>query len=98
MALTFFKYLKKPQRQFNIPYRFYDPEQEKRDAREARIRKEIDEERGIRTLGDYRSTIKGSFRGHRGSGAMHESLKNNRTVKVLLWVFILAMLAYLFLR
>lgn len=98
MALTFFKYLKKPQRQFSIPYRFYDPEQEKRDQREARIRKELDQEQGIKTPGEYRSTIKGSFRANRGGGALNQGIKNNRTVKVLLWVFILAMLAYLFLR
>jgi hypothetical protein len=98
MALNFLKFSKKQTRQFSIPLRYYDPEQERKDNREERIRKELNIEKNTTNTGDYRSSIKGSFRANRGRRSVLEPKKNNRTVTVILIVFILVMLAYMFLR
>ena len=95
MALSFIRFNKKPIRQFSIPYRYYDPEQERRDEREQRIRHELEMEQIAKDPSSYRSAIKGSFRAHRKSVALGKGSENNRTVKIILIVFILSMLGYM---
>ena len=61
-------FTKAPQHQrFNYSPRFYDPQKEEMQERENRIRKEIEEERGIKseTTSEYRSRIAGSFQAAR---------------------------------
>jgi hypothetical protein len=97
MALNFFNTSKKHVRQFSIPYRFHDPDQEKRDERESRIKNELVAEQATKNMGEYKSSIKGSFRRSRGS-IIAKSGKSNTFIKVLLLIFILSMFAYFFLR
>ncbi|GIL22369.1 MAG: hypothetical protein BroJett042_08820 [Bacteroidota bacterium] len=61
-------FTKAPQHQrFSYKPRFYDEQKEEMLARENRIRKEIERERGIvsETQGEYRSRIAGSFQAAR---------------------------------
>ena len=70
-------------------------EQERRDEREQRIRHELEMEQIAKDPSSYRSAIKGSFRALRKSVALGKGSENNRTVKIILFVFILSMLGYM---
>ena len=92
-----FFYIPKSKR-FSITPRFYDPDQEERDARERRIKEEL----GIRdeNNGDgkpYRPNVKGQFRNsgtwQAKSGAEARRASNTRLI---ILIFILALIAYLF--
>jgi hypothetical protein len=86
-------------KQFNIPYRFYDPRKEKREEREARIKAEMDlegDDNG-RNLG-HRPSIKGSFKSGLRKNQFARSERKKSNFRLLLILAILALLAYMFLR
>jgi len=96
--MAIFQIFKKPQiRNFNIPYRFYDPDKEEREEREARIKRELgldDKEESI----DYKSAISGSFRNRLSPRFDAKKERTNSTFKVILFVFIMALAALLYFR
>ncbi|MCL3779952.1 hypothetical protein EMN47_06070 [Prolixibacteraceae bacterium JC049] len=95
MKLKFF-HIPKP-RQFDVPPRFHDPEQEERDLRERRIKQELgmtSEEEKM----NYAAGIKGQMRrGAKGLtiASQHRRKSNTRVVVIAL---ILAGLLYFFLN
>ena len=78
-------------RQFNMPYRYYDPEKAEREEREARIRKEMGiADDGIETP-EYKRAIAGAFRSRLSPRFSKEHDRSNSTIKILLFVFIMVM-------
>ena len=97
--MAIFQIFSKPQiRKFNIPYRFYDPDKEEREQREARIKKELGIDAREENPHDYKSAISGSFRSRLSSRFDVKKERSNSTFKVILFVFILALAALLYFR
>jgi hypothetical protein len=96
MGLRFFHLPK--HKQFNMPYRFYDPDKERMQEREERIRQELELEKSGES-GGYHANIKGQFRSatHKRSRTIDEARRNmNR--RLLYIIIILAILFYLLLK
>lgn len=89
---------KRPSRQFHIPPRYYDPEKDKRDEREARIKHELGIGQEGEDTREYKSAISGAFRNRLNPRFHKKNEKSNYTIKIFLLVFILAMAAYMYLK
>ena len=94
MALKFF-HLQKA-KQFNIPYRFYDPSKEDRDDRERRMREEM----GLFDDHDpdkpFKANIKGQFRHSMGrSSKTVEVAKRSSNYRLFALIVILSVLVFL---
>jgi hypothetical protein len=94
MALKFF-HLQKA-KQFNIPYRYYDPSKEDRDDRERRMKEEM----GIFDDHDpdkpFKANVKGQFRHSMGrSSKTVEDAKRSSNFRLLILIVILSLVVYL---
>lgn len=95
MALKFF-HLQKA-KQFNIPYRFHDPDKEDRDERERRIREEM----GMAprpTVSDhpFKANVKGQFRQSMGrSSKTAEEARKSSNMRLYILIALLTLIVYL---
>lgn len=85
-------------KQFHIPYRFYDPQKEEKEEREARIKAGLglnDKDKGGFK---HSASIKGSFRAgfSKNRYASRERQKSN--IRLMIILAALAFLAYLFFK
>lgn len=81
---------------FNIPFRYYNPEKEEMQARASRIKRElgIKEEKG--PDGEYRATLKGSFRSNMGDFSKSASDARRRSnSRLIALILILTLVFYL---
>jgi len=84
-------------KRFNIPYRFYNPEQEEMDAREQRIKNEMGLRNENEFGGSYRANhIKGSFRQAMGdhSKTVTDARRKSNT-RLVFFILVLALAFYL---
>lgn len=90
-----FFHIPKP-KQFYIPYRYYNPEEEEREERKKRIKSEL----GIKEERDpdkpYRPNIKGSFRRAAGNSKTSAEERSKSNTRLLVLVLVLVLIAYLF--
>ena len=91
-----FFYLPKARR-FNITPRYYDPEQEERDAREKRIKGELGiEDKSVDTGKPYRPNIKGQFRNSSVRKTKTDSAaRKTSNRRLIILIAILTLIAYL---
>lgn len=82
-------------KQFDIPYRYYDPDKEDMEAREQRIKREM----GIQDEKDnsnYRASLKGSFRTSMGRDSKTmEDARRKSNKRLIIIILALALLFYL---
>ena len=95
MALKFFHLPKS--RQFNIPYRYYDPSKEEREDRENRIKEELGILEKAEFNPSYKPNLKGQFRQAlgRASKSANDSRRNSN-VRLIILIATLFLLSYLF--
>jgi len=91
-----FFYLPKAKK-FTIKPRYYDPEQEERDAREKRIKGELGIADDQPRKSNYRDNIRGSFRyvADDKSKTANDARKSSN-VRLILMIVILSLIFYLF--
>jgi hypothetical protein len=83
-------------RKFNVKPRFYDPDQEEREAREMRIRQELGLNEPAKTEnGEYRPNIRGQFRNSDGWQRSDSSAKVAQQRRLLWLILILAVVVFL---
>ena len=86
-------------RQFNMPYRFYDPAKEEMQEREDRIKKEMGIHEKKEFDENYRPNIRGQFR--RSLGESSKSMSDARyrsKSKLITFLIILAIAIFLFFK
>ena len=95
------KFLHLPKaKQFNIGYRFYDPQKEAMKEREERIKRELDQHNEEEISSLYRSGIKGQFR---NSGKLSHSktvaeARRKSNMRLLIIMIMLSALFYFLLK
>ena len=95
MALKFF-HLQKA-KQFNVPYRFYDPDKEDREDREKRIKEELGIKEEVDHSKPYKPTLKGQFRQSQGRASKSdEDARRNSNIRLIILILVLSLLFYLF--
>lgn len=83
-------------RKFNMKPRFYDPDQDEREAREMRIRQELGlNEPAKSENGEYRPNIRGQFRKTDGWQRSDSSAKVAQQRRLLWLILILAVVVFL---
>jgi len=83
-------------RKFNMKPRFYDPDQDEREAREQRIRRELGLDEPVKTEnGEYRPNIRGQFRNADGWQRSDSSAKIAQQRRLLWLILILAVAVFL---
>ena len=83
-------------RKFNMKPRFYDPDQDEREAREIRIRQELGLNEPAKTEnGEYRPNIRGQFRNTDGWQRSDNSAKIAQQRRLLWLILILAVAVFL---
>jgi hypothetical protein len=84
-------------KQFNVPYRFYDPKKEERDKREARIKAEMgaDKDNNVQEP-EFGTNIKGSFSSGLKKNRFTRNERKKSNIRLLLIFVILALLVFLF--
>jgi hypothetical protein len=82
-------------KQFNVPYRFYDPKKEERDKRDARIRAEMDADKDNKEH-EFGTNIKGSFSSGLKKNRFTRNERKKSNIRLLLIFVILALLVFLF--
>ena len=89
-------------KQFNMPYRFYDPQKEEMAEREARIKAELgikeEGEKNKASSGSYHGSIKGSFRQGLSRGRFAEQQRRKSNIRVIVILVLLALLFYFMLK
>jgi hypothetical protein len=94
MALKFF-HLQRA-KQFNIPYRFYDPSKEDRDDRERRIKEEMGIHEAFDPNKPFKANVKGQFRQSMGrSSKTAEEARRTSNFRLIILIAILSLVVYL---
>ncbi len=95
MALKFF-HLQKA-KQFNIPYRFHDPDKEDREERERRIREEMGmAPPPVVSNRLFKANVKGQFRQSMGrSSKTAEEARRSSNLRLYILIAILTLVVYL---
>jgi len=91
-------FTKRQPRQFSIPNRYYDPVKAEREEREARIKRELGIQDGEQDTPAYKSAISGAFRSRLSPRFNKQHDKSNSGIKIFLFVFIMAMIALIYLK
>lgn len=95
MALKFFHLPKS--RQFNIPYRFYDPSKEDREDRENRIKEELGIMEKAEINPSFKPNMRGQFRQALGRASKTDSdARRSSNIRLIILIAILFLLSYLF--
>lgn len=95
MALKFFHLPKS--RQFNIPYRFYDPSKEDREDRENRIKEELGIMEKAEINPSFKPNIRGQFRQAMGRASKSASdARRSSNIRLIILIATLFLLTYLF--
>lgn len=83
-------------KQFGIPFRYYDPEKEEMDAREQRIKRELGIQEEKEFNPNYKASLKGSFRSTMGdfSKSANDARRRSNT-RLIFLIVILAFVFYL---
>lgn len=94
------KFFHTPKRkQFNIPYRYYDPEKEEMQEREERIKMEMGIHEKKTFDKNYRPNIKGQFRQVMGEASKTAQQARNRSnTRLIMFIIILGLAFYLILK
>jgi len=95
------KFLNLPKsKQFRIVTRFYDPQKEAMQEREERIRRELNETDGERTISSYSAGIKGKFRnsGKRINSKTVAEARRKSNMRLIYILIILFALVYFFFK
>lgn len=86
-------------RQFNIPYRYYDPAKEGMQEREDRIKRELGIHDKKKSDENYRSNIRGQFRRSMGESAKSATDARSRSnSRLITLIIILGIATFLFFK
>ena len=81
-------------KQFAIPFRYYDPDKEEMEAREERIKRELGIKEEKEYNSNYKANLRGSFRNTMGDHSKSASDARRRSNTRL--IFLIVILAFVF--
>ncbi len=83
-------------KQFNMPYRFHNPDKEEMEGREVRIKSELGMTEKNEVSETYRPSIKGQFRRTTGNASKTVSeAKKRSNIRLMIIIAILCLIVYL---